>query len=67
MWGRVEIADDSLIDDMGDIGSRLERRLREVVRLRITVAVGLPGSVPRTELGKAQRVFERTGDADPLS
>jgi phenylacetate-CoA ligase len=64
---RVEVADDSLIDDMGDIGSRLELRLREVVRLRITVAVGRPGSVPRTELGKAQRVFERTGDADPLS
>ncbi len=52
---------------MSDIGSRLEQRLQEVVRLRITVAVGRPGSVPRTELGKAQRVFERTGDADPLS
>jgi hypothetical protein len=29
--------------------------------------VGEPGSVPRSEMGKAKRVFERTGDEDPLS
>ena len=38
----------------------------ETVRLRITVQVGEPGSVPRSELGKAKRVFERTGDEDPV-
>ena len=29
--------------------------------------VGPPGSMPRQEVGKARRVFDRTSDADPLS
>jgi hypothetical protein len=40
--------------------------LMETIRLRVEVKVGPPGSVPRTELGKAKRVFERTDDTDPL-
>ncbi len=63
---RVEVADASLTADAEAIGARLESRLMETVRLRIPVMVGEPGSVPRSELGKAKRVFERTGDEDPL-
>jgi hypothetical protein len=40
--------------------------LAETVLLRINVRAGAPGSVPRTELGKAKRVFEQTTDEDPL-
>ncbi len=64
---RVEVADQSLAGESDAIAKRLGERLMETVRLRITVTVGPPGSVPRTELGKAQRVFERTDEQDPLS
>jgi hypothetical protein len=30
------------------------------------VAVHDPGMIPRQEVGKAKRVFEQLGDADPL-
>ncbi|GMQ86531.1 MAG: phenylacetate--CoA ligase [Acidimicrobiia bacterium] len=63
---RVEVANASLTADAEAIGARLEKQLKETVRLRIPVIVGEPGSVPRSELGKAKRVFERTGDGDPL-
>ncbi|HIE21378.1 MAG TPA: phenylacetate--CoA ligase [Acidimicrobiia bacterium] len=63
---RVELTDDSLLSDADMVARRLEERLRETVRLRINVTVGPPGSVPRTEAGKAKRVFERTTDQDPL-
>jgi phenylacetate-CoA ligase len=63
---RVELADDSLLPQAETVAARLTQRLRETVRLRINVSVGPAGSVPRTEVGKAKRVFERTGDADPL-
>jgi phenylacetate-CoA ligase len=63
---RVEVADASLNAEADSIAARLEQQLMETVRLRITVAVGEPGSVPRSELGKAKRVFERTGEEDPL-
>jgi phenylacetate-CoA ligase len=63
---RVEVADASLNAEADTIAARLEQQLMETVRLRIAVAVGEPGSVPRSELGKAKRVFERTGEEDPL-
>ncbi len=63
---RVEVVDASLSDNADAVATRLEQRLMETVRLRITVLVGEPGSVPRSELGKAKRVFERTGDEDPV-
>jgi phenylacetate-CoA ligase len=44
----------------------LRERLERDLRLRVRVVVGEPGSLPRQELGKAKRVFERTSDADPL-
>lgn len=63
---RVELSDTSLVEKKEEIAARLEAKLRETVRLRIQVSVGEPGAVPRTEVGKARRVFERTGDQDPL-
>lgn len=63
---RLELADDSLRDRRQEITERVERRLWENVRIRITVDLRDPGSIPRPELGKARRVFERTTDEDPL-
>ena len=63
---RVEVAHAELVDRADEISARLQSQLMEVVRLRINVNVGGPGSVPRTEVGKAKRVFERTTDEDPL-
>lgn len=63
---RVEVANDSLIDQAAGIAARLEAKLAETIRLRIKVNVGEPGSVPRSNLGKAKRVFEQTSDRDPL-
>jgi phenylacetate-coenzyme A ligase PaaK-like adenylate-forming protein len=44
------------------IAAALERRLA----LRSEVQVLLPGTLPRTELGKVQRVVQRTPEHDPL-
>lgn len=63
---RVEVARDDLTGQADAISARLQNQLMEVVRLRIAVNVGPPGSVPRTEVGKAKRVFERTTDEDPV-
>jgi phenylacetate-CoA ligase len=63
---RAEVANESLVGEIDAIATRLQNRLAEVVRLRINVNVGVPGSVPRNELGKAKRVFEQTNDEDPL-
>jgi phenylacetate-CoA ligase len=63
---RAEVANESLVGEIDAITTRLQNRLAEVVRLRINVNVGVPGSVPRNELGKAKRVFEQTNDEDPL-
>lgn len=64
---RVEAATTDHYDQADEIAARLQAQLMETVRLRITVNVGRPGSVPRTEVGKAKRVFERTTDEDPLA
>jgi phenylacetate-CoA ligase len=64
---RVEVIDGSLSDSSNEIAQRLQNRLMETIRLRVTVKVGPPGNVPRSELGKAQRVFEQTDDEDPLA
>jgi phenylacetate-CoA ligase len=46
--------------------ARLRERLAERLRIRVEVVVGPPGSIPRQELGKARRVFERTAEHDPF-
>lgn len=63
---RVELIEPVLADSRDLIARRLQERIMESVRLRVEVKVGMPGSVPRTEMGKAKRVFERTGDSDPF-
>jgi phenylacetate-CoA ligase len=45
---------------------RLEARLEERLRIRIEVLLGTPGAIPRQEVGKARRVFERTAEHDPF-
>jgi hypothetical protein len=40
----------------------LERRLH----LRVKAVVADPGGLPRQEIGKAKRVFERTKETDEL-
>jgi phenylacetate-CoA ligase len=43
----------------------LEERLETRLRLRVQVVACAPGSLPRTETGKAKRVFERLDDTEP--
>jgi phenylacetate-CoA ligase len=47
-----------------ELKSRLERNLRETLGLRVNVAIVPPGSVPRTEVGKAVRV-RRWSEGEP--
>ncbi len=63
---RVELAEPGLIGQEPVIAERLQTRLLEVIRLRVDVNVGPPGSVPRTEVGKAKRVFDWTEGPDPV-
>lgn len=53
---KVELRHSDLASHRKAVAERLERRLRETVRLRVKVTVGDPGELPRQELGKAQRV-----------
>jgi phenylacetate-CoA ligase len=48
------------------VAERLSRALTSVLRLRTRVTVLDPGGLPRPESGKAQRVFERLSERDPL-
>jgi phenylacetate-CoA ligase len=63
---RVELASADLVGREDAVADRLCARLLERLRLRTTVAVSPPDSIPRQEVGKAQRVFERTDEADPV-
>ncbi len=63
---RVEVIDGSFSDRSDEIAQRLQNQLMETIRLRVNVDVGAPGSVPRSEVGKAKRVFEQTSDEDPM-
>jgi phenylacetate-CoA ligase len=64
---RVEVADPSLLDRKDEVGSRLADRLHDRVRIRVTVDVRDPGTIPRPEIGKARRVFFQDTDADPVA
>lgn len=66
MEARVELADAGDAPRREEIARSLEKKLATALRLRVTVTVGDPGSVPRQEVGKAKRVFERVDDTDPL-
>ena len=63
---RTELASSVQAPRRDAIAGALRARLAERLRLRVGVVVGDPGSIPRQELGKARRVFERTADHDPF-
>src|SRR6266540_5680059 len=63
---RVELFSPDLAPTREEVSGRLRERLAERLRLRVEVLVGDPGFVPRQELGKARRVFERTAKDDPF-
>jgi len=63
---RVELLSLDRAPRREEIAGRLQSQLMESIRLRVTVDVRDPGGVPRQEIGKAKRVFERTGPEDPL-
>jgi phenylacetate-CoA ligase len=48
------------------VAGQLHDRLAVRLRIRVGVVVGPPGAIPRQELGKARRVFERTAEHDPF-
>jgi len=60
---RVELAE---AVEPGPVAADARRRLEERLRVRTDVVVLAPGSLPRQEVGKAKRVFERVDERDPL-
>ena len=62
----AELASDDLVSQRDDVQRLLEGVLEERLHLRVTAIVADPGGLPRQELGKAKRVFERTQDTDEL-
>ena len=63
---RCELASQTDIPRRDEIRESLEKDLLSRLRSRTTVLVGDPGSMPRSEVGKARRVFEQTDESDPL-
>jgi phenylacetate-CoA ligase len=62
----AELASDDLVAQRDEVQRKLESVLEERLRLRVHAIVADPGGLPRQELGKAKRVFERTDDSDEL-
>jgi phenylacetate-CoA ligase len=60
---RVEVVEGA---DLGAARGRLLDRLKRRVPVGVDVVVGERGSIPRQEIGKATRVFERTHESDPF-
>src|SRR5262249_37296152 len=63
---RAELANAGWRPRSDEVAGRLRERLAERLRLRVTVVLGPPGSMPRSEVGKARRLFERTAEQDPF-
>jgi phenylacetate-CoA ligase len=62
---RAEVVSPKLLDRSREIEGRAAGSLQRRLNLRTSVRVGPPGSLPRSEVGKARRVFLRDGDEDP--
>jgi phenylacetate-CoA ligase len=62
----AELASDELVPQRDDVQRRLEEVLERRLQLRVRAVVADPGGLPRQELGKAKRVFERTEETDEL-
>ena len=58
----VEVREELLRDDQ--LRSRVERLLRETIGCSFAVTLQRPGTVPRSEGGKLQRVLDRRRDAE---
>lgn len=63
---RCELASQADIPQRDNIRERLEKEMHTRLRSRTTVLIGDPGSMPRSEVGKAKRVFEQLDERDPL-
>jgi phenylacetate-CoA ligase len=61
----AELAEDGA--DRESVAAGLRERLHERLLLHVRVVVGEPGSIPRQEIGKAKRVFDRTEEMDELA
>jgi hypothetical protein len=62
----AELASSDLVAQRDDVQRTLEGVLEERLQLRVRAVVADPGGLPRQELGKAKRVFERTEETDEL-
>jgi phenylacetate-CoA ligase len=62
----AELASDDLLARRDDVQRDLEGALERRLHLRVRAVVADPGGLPRQELGKAKRVFERTEETDEL-
>jgi phenylacetate-CoA ligase len=49
------------------VAAAVQRALEERLRVRTEVTVLAPGALPRQEIGKARRVWERLDERDPLA
>jgi len=57
---KAELATAADIPMRHEVERRLRERLAERLRIRVEVSCGDPGSLPRSEVGKAKRVFDVT-------
>jgi phenylacetate-CoA ligase len=62
----AELAASDLIGRREEVERILDASLEERLNLRLRVVVLEPGGLPRQEVGKAKRVFERTEEKDEL-
>lgn len=63
---RCELASPQDIPERDHIRERLEKALHTRLRSRTTVLIGDPRTMPRSEVGKAKRVFQQVDERDPL-
>jgi phenylacetate-CoA ligase len=61
-----ELASGNEPEERDRVASRLADECARVLRIRVEVFVGPPGSIPRQEIGKAKRIFHRTDTEDPF-
>jgi phenylacetate-CoA ligase len=54
-------------DRQSAVADRVARVLADRIRIRADLDLVPAGSMPRTEVGKVQRVFEQVDDVDPLA
>jgi len=54
-------------DGSDDVARRLEHEMQGALRLRVSVNLLPPNSIPRSEVGKVRRVYARTDAEDPFA